>query len=320
MIPEAGSIRSIGTCGNEAEASKVARLADRRPSSTTLAIQLWRDRSWIDVGGSTGATGIAGMQGRQQEAFALSVDPEALIADAIIHVLGQPSRTSGISPCPVPRRLTYLSHSMQLFLSGGISTAAAEGRILMLLPSSLPRFPRLTWLAPFTLLAGCTGAPEGTRPVTDFQIDHYLGQWYEIARLDHGFEQGLACVTAEYSRRADGGIRVVNRGFDPAAQRWECAEGHASFVGTPDVGHLKVSFFAPFYAGYNVLELDGHYRHALVSGPDHDHLWILSREPTMDTASYESLVSRAREMDFPVDELIAVEQDSSNCPPPDASA
>lgn len=115
----------------------------------------------------------------------------------------------------------------------------------MLLPSRLPRYPRLTWLAPFTLLAGCTGVPEGTQPVNGFQIDHYLGQWYEIARLDHGFEEGLACVTANYSRREDGDIRVINRGYDPAEQRWESAEGQASFVGDSDVGHLKVSFFGP---------------------------------------------------------------------------
>lgn len=179
----------------------------------------------------------------------------------------------------------------------------------MLLPSCLPRYPRLTWLAPFTLLAGCTGAPEGTRPVADFQLDQYLGQWYEIARLDHGFERGLECVTAEYSRRDDGGIRIVNRGYDSNEQRWEYADGHASFVGEADVGHLKVSFFGPFYAGYSVLELDENYQHALVAGPDRDYLWILSRRPSLRDETYQSLVARARELDFPVDELVAVEHD-----------
>ena len=183
----------------------------------------------------------------------------------------------------------------------------------MLLPSRLPHYPRLTWLAPFTLLAGCTGVPEGTQPVSDFRIDHYLGQWYEIARLDHGFEEGLECVTAEYSRRDDGGIRVINRGYDPAEQRWESAEGRASFVGDPDVGHLKVSFFGPFYAGYSVLALDDSYQHALVAGPDRDYLWILSRDPTLDAPTYTALISRARELEFPVDELIQVSQDPQAC-------
>ncbi|WP_251977731.1 lipocalin family protein [Salinicola avicenniae] len=183
----------------------------------------------------------------------------------------------------------------------------------MLLPSSLPRFPRLTWLAPFTLLAGCTGLPEGTQPVSGFQLDDYLGQWYEIARLDHGFEAGLECVTAEYTRAENGGIQVINRGFDPESQRWESAEGHASFVDQPNIGRLKVSFFGPFYAGYNVLALDPDYRHALVAGPDRDYLWILAREPTLDATTYDGLVDRARELDFPVDELIQVSQSPEQC-------
>lgn len=185
----------------------------------------------------------------------------------------------------------------------------------MLLPSRLPRYPRLTWLAPFTLLAGCTGVPEGTQPVNGFQIDHYLGQWYEIARLDHGFEEGLECVTANYSRRADGDIRVINRGYDPAEQRWESAEGQASFVGDSDVGHLKVSFFGPFYAGYNVLALDESYQHALVSGPDRDYLWILSREPELDPPTYAALISQARALEFPVAELVQVSHDPGICQP-----
>lgn len=190
----------------------------------------------------------------------------------------------------------------------------------MLLPSCLPRYSRLTWLAPVTLLAGCTGLPEGTRPVDNFRLDQYLGQWYEIARLDHGFESGLSCVTAEYQRGGDGDIRVINRGYDPQAGRWESAEGRAHFIDENDVGRLAVSFFGPFYAGYNVLELDAHYRHAMVAGPDRDYLWILSREPTMDSATYEAMVSRARELDFPVNELIRVEQEPSNCPAsPDAN-
>ncbi|WP_110692436.1 lipocalin family protein [Salinicola halophyticus] len=183
----------------------------------------------------------------------------------------------------------------------------------MLLPTQLPRYPRLTWLAPFTLLAGCTGVPEGTQPVDDFQIDQYLGQWYEIARLDHGFEEGLECVTAEYSRRDDGDIRVINRGYDPVEQRWESAEGRASFAGDPNVGHLKVSFFGPFYAGYSVLSLDDSYRHALVAGPDRDYLWILSRDPTLDEPTYAALISQARELEFPVDELVQVSQDPDDC-------
>ncbi|MDT8879548.1 lipocalin family protein [Halomonas saccharevitans] len=157
-------------------------------------------------------------------------------------------------------------------------------------------------------LAGCTGLPEGTRAVTGFTLDRYLGQWYEIARLDHSFEEGLDCVTADYSRREESGVRVINRGVDLAAGEENVAEGKAYPIGEPGQGRLKVSFFGPFYAGYNVLALDEAYDWALVAGPDRDYLWILSRTPDMEPATYQTLVERARALDFPVEGLIEVEQ------------
>lgn len=70
------------------------------------------------------------------------------------------------------------------------------------------------------LLTGCVSIPEGIEPVKDFQAERYLGTWYEIARLDHSFERGMQQVTAEYSLRDDGGIKVLNRGFKTAQQEW----------------------------------------------------------------------------------------------------
>lgn len=163
------------------------------------------------------------------------------------------------------------------------------------------------------LLTGCTGIPSGTQPVTDFELDRYLGEWYEIARLDHSFERGLECVTASYSMRDDGGVRVINRGYNPEEQAWDEAEGRAYFIDEEDIGRLKVSFFGPFYGGYNILELDDDYHWALVSGPNRDYLWILSRSPQMDEATENRLRERAAEMDFPTDELIDVAQGDS-CP------
>lgn len=158
------------------------------------------------------------------------------------------------------------------------------------------------------LLGGCTGIPDGTRAVTGFELDRYLGKWYEIARLDHSFEEGLDCVTADYSLREDGGVRVINRGVNLDEGEEDVAEGKAYFAGDEDVGRLKVSFFGPFYAGYNVLELDDDYDWAMVAGPDRDYFWILSRTPTLDDDTYRELVERAAALDFPVDERIDVEQ------------
>ena len=159
-----------------------------------------------------------------------------------------------------------------------------------------------------TLLAtACTGIPPGHQVVKPFQLDRYLGTWYEIARLDHSFERGLTRVSADYALRPDGGVRVQNRGFNPAKNRWQEAEGRAYFVLGPDTGYLKVSFFGPFYGAYIVAELDPDYRHVLVSGPNHDYLWILARTTQLETAVRDRLVARAKALGFATDELIWVE-------------
>lgn len=158
------------------------------------------------------------------------------------------------------------------------------------------------------LATACTDIPDGLQPVTGFELDRYLGKWYEIARLDHSFERGLTRVTADYSLRDDGGIRVINRGYDALSGAWEEAEGRAYFVKSPDVGQLKVSFFGPFYGGYNIIDLDkSAYRYSLVSGPDRSYLWILAREPQLDGSIQQALIARAGALGFPVDELIFVE-------------
>jgi len=156
-------------------------------------------------------------------------------------------------------------------------------------------------------LNACVGVPEGVEPVHGFELDRYLGRWYEIARLDHSFERGLIKVTAEYGLRDDGGVRVLNRGFDPVKNEWEEATGKAYFVGEPDTGQLKVSFFGPFYGAYNILVLDkASYQYSLVAGPDYSYLWILARSPDLNQTIIDSLVQAAQAMGFPTDKLIYI--------------
>jgi len=162
------------------------------------------------------------------------------------------------------------------------------------------------------LLGGCVGIPKNVEPVQNFKLDHYLGSWYEIARLDHSFERGLEQVTALYTLQNDGGIEVRNRGYDPKKKLWKEVQGRAYFVGDPTIGRLKVSFFGPIYAGYNIIALDEtNYRYALVCGYNRSQLWILSRTPTLDRWILNSLLSKAKELDFDVDQLIYVNQPGS---------
>lgn len=157
-------------------------------------------------------------------------------------------------------------------------------------------------------LASCREAPEGITPVSGFDTNRYLGDWHEIARLDHRFERGLSLVTASYSRNADGSIRVVNRGLDASRNRWREAVGRAVPAGDPSRGQLLVTFQWPFQASYNIFILDPEYRYAVVSGPSRDYLWILARNPTLPRDIQDALVARARDAGFPVDQLIYVNQ------------
>lgn len=166
----------------------------------------------------------------------------------------------------------------------------------------------LLWLG----LGACVGIPDGTEPVKNFSLEQYLGTWYEIARMDHRFERDLSNVTAEYSLKDDGGVRVLNRGFNTKKDEWKEAEGKAYFVDDSTVGRLKVSFFGPFYASYNVIALDQeNYQWSLVTGPDKDYLWILSRTPVLDQAVVDELLSTAKSLGYKTDELIFVSQAKS---------
>lgn len=150
--------------------------------------------------------------------------------------------------------------------------------------------------------------PKDVKVVNNFDSQRYLGTWYEIARLDHRFERGLEQVTANYSPREDGGLKVINRGFNTQKQQWQESTGKAYFIGSPQVAALKVSFFGPFYGGYNVIELDTDYRYALVCGPNRDYLWILSRTPELDAATRDRLLQTAKNNGFAIDKLIWVKQ------------
>ena len=158
------------------------------------------------------------------------------------------------------------------------------------------------------LVVGCTGIPDGLQPVADFELERYLGKWYEIARLDHSFERNLLQVTADYSMRHDGGVEVVNQGFNQKSEKWKKVTGKAYLIQKENVGSLKVSFFGPFYGGYHIIALDQqNYSYAMVVGPSRSYLWILSRNKTLDSTILEELVDKAKQWGFETDKLIYVD-------------
>lgn len=155
----------------------------------------------------------------------------------------------------------------------------------------------------------CATIPKGATAVKPFDKDKYLGKWYEIARLDFKFEKNLNNTTAEYSIRKDGKIKVDNNGYNVKTKKWKQAIGKAKFVDDENVAKLKVSFFGPFYSGYNVVAIDDEYKYALVFGKNTDYMWILSRETTIPENIKNEYLKIAKETGYNTEELIWVEHD-----------
>ena len=150
--------------------------------------------------------------------------------------------------------------------------------------------------------------PTGVTAVKPFDLDKYLGSWYEIARFDFKFEKGLDHTTATYTKNKNGLIKVLNRGYNRKKDKWTSATGKAKLAGGKDEAMLKVSFFGPFYAGYNVIAIDPEYKYALVSGHSREYLWILSREKTLPANIKRDYIAKAQSLGFDTDRLIWVAQ------------
>jgi len=173
-------------------------------------------------------------------------------------------------------------------------------------------FKRTLCLLFLMTLSACTTVPDGVKPIQNFNLDRYLGTWYEIARLDHSFERGLSNVKAEYSLEESGHVRVINSGYSTTKNEASTAQGRAKFVSEPTVGHLKVSFFGPFYGSYVVFELGDDYDYAFIAGNNKNYLWLLARSPMPDPDVVTRFVTKAKSLGFATDELIFVDHQPRN--------
>jgi apolipoprotein D and lipocalin family protein len=171
------------------------------------------------------------------------------------------------------------------------------------------KVPKLTVAALALLIAGL-GVVSGVRrskrrlppPVTakSVDLDRYLGRWYEFARYDSWFEHNDEGVTAEYSMRPDGLIRVVNasRNGSPAGRvRW--AEARARVVPNSGNARLKVAFFGPFFVGnYWVLDHADDYSWSIVGEGSRRYLWILTRAAVPAPEVQTMLIDRVRSLGY----------------------
>jgi len=161
---------------------------------------------------------------------------------------------------------------------------------------------------PVLALTACAGNPVNAVPVTGFDSEKYLGTWYEIARMDHSFEKGLSNVTANYSKRDDGKITVLNKGYKDKSGKFKDAKGKAKFAVNDTTGHLKVSFFGPFYGDYIIFGMDKiNYQHAYVSGGKDNYLWLLARGPRISENIKNDFLAKSSALGYQTDELIWVD-------------
>ncbi|MTG99431.1 lipocalin family protein [Myroides albus] len=156
--------------------------------------------------------------------------------------------------------------------------------------------------------------PEKATVVENFEIKSYLGTWYEIARFDLYFEKDLDNTSAHYSLNEDGTIQVVNIGFNQKTKKWKKIDGKARFRNNEDQGALEVSFFGPFYSGYNIVALDKDYKYALVVGKDLNYLWMLSREKFIPDNIKLDFVNKAQQIGYNTSRLIWVKHDKLHNP------
>jgi apolipoprotein D and lipocalin family protein len=170
---------------------------------------------------------------------------------------------------------------------------------------------RFTLLTIISMLGigSCTTIPKGAVAVKPFDINKYLGKWYEIARMDFRFERNLNNTTANYSLNENGSIKVENQGYNYVKKEWDQAIGKAKPAGQTGEARLKVSFFGPFYSGYNVIALDSDYKYALVAGKNLKYIWILSRETKVPEEVKSSYLKIAQDLGFDTSALIWVEHD-----------
>ena len=164
------------------------------------------------------------------------------------------------------------------------------------------------------LFNSCASIPQKAKPVENFEVNRYLGTWYEVARFDFRFEKDLDNTSANYTLDKKGNVIVLNSGYNFVKKKWSKADGLAKFRGDKNIAALKVSFFGPFYSGYNVIALDENYQYALIAGKNLDYLWILSRTKELPEEIKTEYLKIAEEIGYDTSRLIWVKHDKDDNP------
>jgi lipocalin len=160
------------------------------------------------------------------------------------------------------------------------------------------------------LCATTMGQTIDNSTITAFDLDRYLGKWYEIARYDHAFERGLVGSMAEYTLRDDGMINVLNSGHLYTLDgKFKESTGKAKPNKNGKPGQLRVSFFGPFYSDYYILDLAPDYSYSVVGSSSPKYLWILSRTPRLKPQAKEEILTNLQQRGYDTSKFIWVDQE-----------
>jgi len=154
------------------------------------------------------------------------------------------------------------------------------------------------------IAAAADNAPPPLQAVDHVDLDRYAGKWYEIASYPQRFQKGCVASAATYTLRKDGDFDVLNQCRDKTLDgKQRDAKGKAWVVDKKSNAKLKVRFFWPFSGDYWIIDLDKDYQYAVVGHPDRNYLWILSRSPHMDSATYDGIIERLKKQHYDVKRL-----------------
>lgn len=152
------------------------------------------------------------------------------------------------------------------------------------------------------LTLGCSKPEPKVEHLAAFDATRYLGQWYEIKRLDHSFERGVSQARAEYTPLADGQFLVVNTGLKNGNKQ--------QFIATAKPTEIK-NFYKiyaknfPFIAAnYRVAWVDDNYQYAIVTSTSFEYLWFLSRTPTIPEYILQQMLQISAGLGFDNSKLI----------------
>lgn len=165
-----------------------------------------------------------------------------------------------------------------------------------------------SFLAMSLMLVSCKSSDKSfdNTPVADFKLQQYMGDWYEIARFDHSFEDGISNAKATYTMD-DGFVRIKNSGWKK--EHFRVSLGRAKQPEpTANPGLLRVSFFRPFYSDYRVLMIGPKYDYALVGSNSKKYLWLLSRTPILNRDNTQTLLHEAQKRGYSIDDLLWIDQ------------